>query len=948
MKKKITVALSLMIVFMLGINQIKADDQSGGSVGGSGGGTGDYTYTNGRVPYSKGYRVSIVKYKSGVDSQPILIKSKNFLANDVHSSFLYSGRTVKYIETPVPKTSELNSDGTKKTLNWKIYSYDSKIPSYEYGPFVFNGNTEDYDYSVVKNYFDDLAQPSKTAELKTYLKNTMGFELEELEDCQDIRYYYVLVEPMLAITYNGVYYYGTVAELSTIWVIGGMSKYLFTPDTSSFHITENGTNVNIPFWYDGIGYSPGETTNILAKNGYGVGTLWIGGFSSDCKKCYKKSTKTTNGKLACINNDQNNYETYTETYEEISCDKATKEEETNTENGKLIHKTSNCKIYCIESAVASFPGNVTETTLVRKDIFGGTYFMWPTKEKNSIYSMHMTSKYTCTIVTESGKTCSQTDINTLTNAAKTKVSNLKHSVSLTAGNNLPLDNEQLDIASTETNKNEKEGSKYVFEKTTYFKIPDNKNRYINKSNGNILDYARENCFDRGEGTISLRSDTDISKQYELKLTNLKLGVFTEKLPKNYSCNYSIKKISCDCPPYTLREGETLDEEVAKNPDMSCAELQEEYCGKVACIDDKGVQHDITSCVQEQEKKGLSYKEAYDKCSDEVCYPNDKYYCLKNNGDIYLKNNKPVELKTCMDEYVKQGMSKEYAYNACFEEKCNICYTREGKTADIEDCMKLYKNYNICESLYCPNTPCPGGKCINYCKDVKADKCKWSITSKKDTKITLGYKCDDSDKGINEFCNWVNIQCPGGNEKMEEPENCVSGKLGYENFAEVIKALNSGKITASDVSNAFTKCESTVCPGTKKLNKIIYRTIDLKDPFPGKKGNSRKPGYNWNSKIRIEREILKGRGTNDYDIYKKEPLMVITLDSKAIKQIKEYNKNNEYSDFKLIQVQNASKKVSGYYTSKFIRETIKENVKYSDDCKDISTIEKFNKCYNNDN
>ena len=74
-------------------------------------------------------------------------------------------------------------------------------------------------------------------------------------------------------------------------------------------------------------------------------------------------------------------------------------------------------------------------------------------------------------------------------------------------------------------------------------------------------------------------------------------------------------------------------------------------------------------------------------------------------------------------------------------------------------------------------------------------------------------------------------------------------------------------------------------------------------------------------------------------------MVITLDSKAIKQIKEYNKNNEYSDFKLIQ---ASKKVAGYYTSKFIRETIKENVKYSDDCKDISTIEKFNKCYNNDN
>lgn len=790
----------------------------------------------------------------------------------------------------------------------------------------------------------------------------------ETGNCPEaVKGYRIIMEPVFnTVKYNNRdYKLFTAKELLKLWYDGDYS-YSNSPVTytgptgaikrfsdiaSSFDIEYNDVGIK-KTTCSPIFYNSTDLKNYLLDasdewTGCGYNIIDIT-WASNPRKCYTKKTKTTNKEFVCINNDQNNYETYTETYEEISCDKATEEEETNTENGKLIHKTSNCKIYCIESAVASFPGNVTETTLVRKDIFGGTYFMWPTKEKNSIYSMHMTSKYTCTIVTESGKTCSQTDINTLTKAARTKVRKLEHSVSLTAGNNLPLDNEKLAIASTETNKNEKEGSKYVFEKTTYFKIPDNKNRYINKSNGNILNYAGENCFDRGEGTISLRSDTDISKQYELKLTNLKLGVFTEKLPKNYSCNYSIKKISCDCPPYTLREGETLDEEVAKNPDMSCAELQEAYCGKVACVDDKGVQHDITLCVQDQEKKGLSYKEAYDKCGDEKCYPNDKYYCLKNNGDIYLKNNKPVELKTCMDEYVKQGMSKEYAYNACFEEKCNICYTREGKTADIEDCMKLYKNYNICESLYCPNTPCPGGKCINYCKDVKADKCKWSITSKKDTKITLGYKCDDSDKGINEFCNWVNIQCPGGNEKMEKPENCVSGKLGYKNFAEVIKALNSGKITASDVSNAFTKCESTVCPGTKKLNKIIYRTIDLKDPFPGKKGNSRKPGYNWNSKIRIEREILKGRGTNDYDIYKKEPLMVITLDSKAIKQIKEYNKNNEYSDFKLIQVQNASKKVSGYYTSIFIRETIKENVKYSDDCKDISTIEKFNKCYNNDN
>lgn len=80
------------------------------------------------------------------------------------------------------------------------------------------------------------------------------------------------------------------------------------------------------------------------------------------------------------------------------------------------------------------------------------------------------------------------------------------------------------------------------------------------------------------------------------------------------------------------------------------------------------------------------------------------------------------------------------------------------------------------------------------------------------------------------------------------------------------------------------------PGDLK-NLVIYRTIDLNNPFPGKNGDGRTPGQNWNSLELIENKITKTKNA-----YNETPIYKITLTPETIKQIREYNDNHDYLDY----------------------------------------------------
>ena len=96
------------------------------------------------------------------------------------------------------------------------------------------------------------------------------------------------------------------------------------------------------------------------------------------------------------------------------------------------------------------------------------------------------------------------------------------------------------------------------------------------------------------------------------------------------------------------------------------------------------------------------------------------------------------------------------------------------------------------------------------------------------------------------------------------------------------------------------------PGTIK---VIYRPIDLANPFPGQKGSktkSRKTGANWCEYNQKTGEIncsANNAVSKKYIINKKvyndnHVLYKVTLDANTISKVRNYNKNKKYDDFDL--------------------------------------------------
>ena len=87
-------------------------------------------------------------------------------------------------------------------------------------------------------------------------------------------------------------------------------------------------------------------------------------------------------------------------------------------------------------------------------------------------------------------------------------------------------------------------------------------------------------------------------------------------------------------------------------------------------------------------------------------------------------------------------------------------------------------------------------------------------------------------------------------------------------------------------------------------RVVYRTIDLIDPFPDIDGSKRNTGSNWcsfdgncsyNNK-RVVDFINNNRGVSDYEIYSGDPMYTFVLTPSIIKEIRRYNSVNSYADY----------------------------------------------------
>lgn len=156
--------------------------------------------------------------------------------------------------------------------------------------------------------------------------------------------------------------------------------------------------------------------------------------------------------------------------------------------------------------------------------------------------------------------------------------------------------------------------------------------------------------------------------------------------------------------------------------------------------------------------------------------------------------------------------------------------------------------------------------------------------------------------MDEYCNNKNLtsfKCPNHDKDLSD---CVRQKINADNSLSQINAYN--QCVYEECSCNGSNCDyKQLCPSDNKAE-IIYRPIFLENPFPSINGNIRYPGANWGGKKSLSTNknyqglVDKYITSTAKYMYEGKPMYSIALTPKVIKEIKQYNTENKYDDFKL--------------------------------------------------
>lgn len=280
-------------------------------------------------------------------------------------------------------------------------------------------------------------------------------------------------------------------------------------------------------------------------------------------------------------------------------------------------------------------------------------------------------------------------------------------------------------------------------------------------------------------------------------------------------------------------------------------------------------------------------------------------CFNNNYVCKLSEGKSCDVITDpkTDRVIRYGKNGDEVDEDDFNKQCNKCYLQ--KTNDGYD---YYVNGNaVSESEYVKVCPC----------DEVKDKVSGEVTYK------IGDQEVDKEK-YDAVCPTCDRSCP------------------------------TGEVCCWD-SNMSCSVNGNCPTGGRKL---IYRTIDLKDPFPGQNNTNiqlgRKTGTNWctynwreqklncnnqnnsntsssDENVIVSKHIKQNAGASGEDVYKETPQYSFTLDSNSIDKIREYNstqkKNDDgYDDFTLncFDVAKDTLEENGIYSSRICVSTFFRN------------------------
>ncbi|MCI9110465.1 MAG: hypothetical protein HFH47_01480, partial [Bacilli bacterium] len=282
--------------------------------------------------------------------------------------------------------------------------------------------------------------------------------------------------------------------------------------------------------------------------------------------------------------------------------------------------------------------------------------------------------------------------------------------------------------------------------------------------------------------------------------------------------------------------------------------------------------------------------------------NNYFLDPKSSDNIYKKqkNNKlNEEEKTQIKE---SACAKLYGYGT---RKFNTCVS-ERTTNKVGKCYTQITGENkyICDIDVCPKgemlvQKCENGKTKLVCSKEQTlnEECPGDKTCKVENGKYYGQQ------GIEVSKEKYLKECPCKKENNKY----------YIGEVEVLKA-DYEKVCPSDNDNSCKLCNGgkccedldMVCPDEMgecpaRGNTIIYRTIDLKNPFPGQTNYQRQTGSNWcsynskTSKINCKNtnnvataHIQNNRKNKDESVYKLEPLYEVDLNATNMKAIRDYN------------------------------------------------------------
>ncbi len=318
--------------------------------------------------------------------------------------------------------------------------------------------------------------------------------------------------------------------------------------------------------------------------------------------------------------------------------------------------------------------------------------------------------------------------------------------------------------------------------------------------------------------------------------------------------------------------------------LSSGNLSERYICPITGNDENGkiCEYDSIADIYYGKNGTAVSKEQFDKECDGS--PNDKICKYDDSTDTYYGKNGTV---VSQEQYYEQCPQECTVINGVYYGKMNSDGTGRKVTQDVyaEECLK----YCTIETV--------NGQTIYY--DLQGN-------ASTDPNVEGGYNDDCVSK----------VTCP--------PEQCEYG------------CCPDGSCADSEGN----------CPFTTPGNNIIYRPIDLINPFPSQNAMIRATGSNWcaynirTNKIDcsadnaiVKAHINNNRSTDDYDIYSSEPLYEVVLTPDTIKAVRNYNNRQEkaggYGDYTL----NCNGTVGCYST--FLRE--EGIVSFSGECSKLGSL-----------